>query len=225
MAKPWFSIAKAGNNTGSISIFSEIGGVAGLTASDFGNQLRALGSPTRLLINISSPGGDVTEGFAIYNMLARHPARKVVNIDGLAASMGSVIAMVGDEITMPKNSMLMIHNPWGGISGGPEQIISFGEAIMKMRDNIAQVYVDRTGLDTARILDMMEKETWMTAREAVDLGFADRVTDPIKAVAKFDLSKFKKIPKGLFTDSRRSAPDKPHPNLDPIAIYEKWNFK
>src|SRR5262245_39106920 len=122
MSKPWFSMRAAAGPVGEVSIFSEIGG-GGVTSEAFHvelSRLRARGVKT-LTISINSDGGDVTAGFAIMNMLGRFPARKVVRIEGIAASMASVIAMVGDEIVMPSNAMMMIHNPWGSITGGAEQ--------------------------------------------------------------------------------------------------------
>src|SRR4051794_3430742 len=110
--KAWFTTARrAGAPNGEIGIFSDIG-AGGVTAGAFHAALTAMRGAKTLLISINSDGGDVTTGFAIYNMLERHPARKVVRVEGLAASMASVIATVGDEVIMPANAMLMIHNPW-----------------------------------------------------------------------------------------------------------------
>jgi ATP-dependent protease ClpP protease subunit len=151
-----------------------------------------------LVISINSDGGDVSTGFAIFNMLQRHPARKVVRIDGLAASMASVIAMVGDEVIMPANAMLMIHNPWGSVTGGAEQIQSFGGALGTMRDNIVSAYVKRTKLSAETIRGLMDAESWLSAEEAVKLGFADRVEAPLAmaAIANLpDVSRFKNAPR------------------------------
>jgi ATP-dependent Clp protease protease subunit len=174
-----------------------------------------------LRISIASNGGDVATGFAIYNILERHSARKIVTIEGLAASMASVIAMAGDEVIMPSNSLLMIHNPWGNVTGGGDQIISFGEALIKMRDSIADTYAKRSGIKRAEILAMMDRETWLDAEEAVSLGFADRVEGPRQMAALIDTNRFQNTPVAL---KQITANWKPR-NLDEIRVkaFQKWN--
>jgi hypothetical protein len=102
--------------------------------------------------------------------------------------------MAGDEIEMPANAMMMIHNPWGGVVGEADQIQSFGEALSKMRMGIANAYVKRTGLKRSEILAMMDKETWLDAKEAVAKGFADRIEKPIQMAANYDISRFNNVP-------------------------------
>jgi ATP-dependent protease ClpP protease subunit len=126
----WFKAEKRDNGEGHIAIFSDIG-AWGVSASDFRRQLDAIGKVDTLNVAIGSNGGDVFTGFQIYNMLARHDARKIVTIEGIAASMASVIAMAGDEVVMPENSMIMIHNPFGGVVGEADEVKSFGEAIVQ----------------------------------------------------------------------------------------------
>lgn len=196
MAKPWFTARASASDTGAIAIYSDIG-AGSLSASDFQFSLSALGEVRELHINVCSNGGDIPSGFAIYNMLSRHAAKKVVTIDGIAASMASVIAMAGDEIIIPSNSMLMIHNPWGMVGGDSEALISFGESLAKMREQIANVYVKRTGQSIKDILSMMDRETWLTAQEAVDMGFADRVEEPRRMAALINTSRFLNTPMAL----------------------------
>lgn len=190
--KSWFASNKRGS-AAEISIYSDIGAF-GVTAADFRKSLDAIGDARQIDLFISSDGGDIATGFAIYNMLERHKARKHVTIDGLAASMASVIAMVGDEIVMPANSMLMIHNPFGAIAGGSEQILSFGKALESMRANIIGAYAKRTGLDRDRIAAMMDAETWLDADESVALGFADSVAPAQQMAAQFDVARFRNVP-------------------------------
>jgi hypothetical protein len=105
--------------------------------------------------------------------------------------------MVGDEVVMPGNSMLMIHNPWGSVGGSAEQIKSFGAALETMKENIVGAYVKRTKLTVDKIRAMMDAETWMSAEEAVRLAFADRVESPLAMAAMANLpdtSKFKNAP-------------------------------
>jgi ATP-dependent Clp protease protease subunit len=191
--KTWFSARALAKRTGEITIFSDIGDY-GVTVQDFHRELTALGNLDELRLRISSNGGDVTVGSAIFSILKRNKAHKTVIVEGLAASMASVIAMVGDDILMPKNSQMMIHNPWGGIVGSGEQVISFGEALMGMQKQIVTAYTDRTGLPTAKVQKMMDRETWLTAERAVELGFATQVEEELQMAASFDVRKFKRVP-------------------------------
>lgn len=191
--KSWFAMRGRSANAASISIFSEIG-EWGVTADDFRRELEALGDVDELAVSISSAGGDVSAGFAIYDLLERHPANKVVTISGLAASMASVIAMVGDKVVMPRNALLMIHNPWGQVIGESEQIISFGEALGKMQEQIADAYVNRSGMDRKEVIRMMNRETWLNANEALKLNLVDEIAEPIKMAAAFDISRFHNVP-------------------------------
>jgi len=205
MAKQWFTVAKdKAKATAAIRIFNDIGDF-GITAADFAGELESIGDVSQLDIAIQSNGGDVSHGFAIFNILNRHKARKVVTVEGLAASMASVIAMVGDEVRMPQNAMMMIHNPWGALMGEADQIKSFGEALATMQDNIADAYVARTGMDKTEILDMMARETWLSAKKAVELGFADTVENALQVSAAFDLGKFHHVPKKFADSNRRNA--------------------
>jgi ATP-dependent Clp protease, protease subunit len=221
MSKSWYGM-RAGVRaaTANISIYSDIGN-GGLTVADFSDALKALGNTTKLHVDITSNGGDVSQGFAIYNLLKRHQAHKVVTINGLAASMASVIAMAGDVVVMPSNSMLMIHNPWGGVTGDADQILSFGEALVEMRDNIADAYVQRSGQKKSEVLAMMDRETWLTADESVSLGFADRVIDPLQMAAAVDTRRFKNTPVAY----RQIAADWKPRTLDEIRVlaFQKWN--
>jgi len=192
---PWFTMQARSGGTADIAILSDIGDFSdgGLTAAGFRDQLLALGNPSRLNITITSNGGDVSTGFAIHAMLARHAARKIVRVEGLAASMASVIAMVGDEITIDENAMIMVHHPYGVAVGESDTVIAFGEALEKMSASIVKTYAQRTGLDESKVRGMMDRETWMDADEAVKLGFADRITASRKMAAQFAPGAFKKF--------------------------------
>jgi ATP-dependent Clp protease, protease subunit len=147
MSKRWFSMRASAGPVGELFIFSDIGG-GGVTSEAFHAELSRLKARAvkTLLISINSDGGDVSTGFHIFNMLARFPAKKIVRIEGIAASMASVIAMVGDEIIMPSNAMMMVHCPWGSVTGGVDQLKSFAGALEAMQENIVGAYVKRTGL-------------------------------------------------------------------------------
>lgn len=189
-ARGWYSIRAAAGGEAEILIYDAIGGLDGITAKQFAKDLKALGSPKQLTLRINSPGGDVFDAAAIYNQLKRHSARKVVTIDGLAASAASVIAMAGDEIVMPENSMMMIHDPMGVVIGGAQDMRDFAEALDKVKDTLVAAY-RRCGQDDKDIARMMAAETWLTAAEAVAAGLADRTAEPVKAAAAHDLGRFR----------------------------------
>jgi len=175
-------------------IGDELGGV---TAESVRESLEAM-TGERITVHINSPGGAVFEGLSIHNALLEHPARIEVVIDGLAASIASVIAMAGDRIIMPEAAMLMIHDPWTLSLGNADQLRSDAAMLDKVRDTIVTAYRNRTGLDRDTIIGLMNAETWYTAQEAVDAGFADeiRATDASQALARLDLS-ILNIPPGV----------------------------
>lgn len=194
----WYSIhAARGDEPAVVMLYGDIGGF-GITANDFAKELHALGKQKEIRLHISSDGGDVFEGYAMYNVLRRNKAKKVVVIDGLAASMGSVIAMAGDEIIMPSNAQLMIHNPYGVAIGGAKEIFSFARALENMKKSVRDIYAERSGMGKEEVQTLMDDETWLTAAEAVELGLADTIEKPVKlaasVAARFDLSKFKNVP-------------------------------
>lgn len=129
--------------------------------------------PGDLTVRINSPGGDVSAGVAIYNMLNEHEGYVTVKVDGLAASIASLIAMAGDKIIMLPGSMMMVHLPWtiaGGNADDMEQVV---EMLKKTGESLIPIYAARTGLSEERIEELLRAETWMTAQDAVELGFAD----------------------------------------------------
>ena len=147
------------------------------------NKIKALGKVSDITLRINSIGGDVFEAQAMYNYLRAHPANITVRIDGLAASAASVVAMAGNKIIMPSNSLMMIHNPSGGVWGEADDMRDTAEILDKVRDAIANVYVARTGLDREKVISLMDSETWLTATEAHDLKFCDEVDENVTAVA------------------------------------------
>jgi ATP-dependent Clp endopeptidase proteolytic subunit ClpP len=190
-----FRAATAGS-TGSaeIVIYDQIG-TYGVTAAMFRDALQKVASAKSLTVRINSPGGDVFDGLAIHNMLARHPVPVTVTIDGLAASIASMIAMAGRTVVMPENAMLMIHNPHGGVLGEASDMKDFAFVLEKIRDQMVNTYAAKTGQSTEALVAMMNKTTWMTAAEALALRFCDEVIGPAKVAARFDISHFATEPK------------------------------
>lgn len=148
-----------------------------VTPKDFNDDLNALGDIQELKVRINSPGGDVYAGVAIYNTLVNHPATVTTYVDGLAASAASIVAMAGDTVTMPRASMLMIHNPSAMAIGDKRTMDETAAILDKVRDSFIGAYEMKTGLSADQIKDMMDSETWMTAEEAVELGFADKIDE------------------------------------------------
>ncbi|EMW05741.1 clp protease family protein [Escherichia coli 2850750] len=129
----WYTIKAADvRGAADISIYEEIGGF-GVTAKQFAEDLKALGDVSHINLRIHSPGGDVFEGIAIYNLLRNHPADITVYIDGVAASMASGVAMAGDRVVMPENAMMMIHYPSHYLMGTHEEPYSFINLLLIMK--------------------------------------------------------------------------------------------
>lgn len=217
----WFSIvARAGTSAAEIYIYDEVG-AGGVAAIDFIQELKALGTPRELTLHINSPGGGVADGFAIYTALDRHPAKVNVTIDGVAASIASMIAMAGDHVEMPENALLMIHDPAGLVAGTSSDMRKTADVLDKMRLGMIRAYSSKSKLPDAKIINLMEAETWMTAQEAKDLGFADAVTGAVKIAAKFDLAaKYPNAPTGAnirYENTERAIRD-----LCALASLPEW---
>lgn len=162
-------IQKDGENIGRMDISGEVGwdfyGDA-WDAGYFNEQLKALGDINLIELHINSPGGSVFDGIAIYNALVQHPATVHVYIDGIAASIASVIAMAGDKIYMPSNTMLFIHEPWMYTAGNADDLRKDADMLDKNKDAIVNSYLRHLKGTSDSISEMMKEETWMTAQEA-----------------------------------------------------------
>jgi ATP-dependent Clp protease protease subunit len=216
-----YSIRAAGKN-GEIVLYDEIGESfwgGGISAQKFKNDLDALGKVTNIDLRINSPGGQVFDGMTIYNLLAQHPARITTHVDGLAASIASVIAMAGDEIRIADNAMMMIHNASGMCMGTAGDMRSTANLLDTVSNTIQGVYAKRSGTDAADIGKMMDDETWMTAEDAVKCGLADRVVDSMNVTALGDLTKypFKKLPNALLASIDPETKAGAHPNRKRFA--------
>lgn len=186
----WYSInAKHKEKYADIYLYDEIGSY-GVTAIDFVNEIKQLDGKD-IYLHINSVGGEIFDGMAIYNTLKKYQGKVTAYIEGIAASMGSVIPLAADEVIMSENSLLMIHNAWGKTMGEAGDMRKTAELLDKLSDEIANVYEKKTGLNLATIKSMMDEETWFNAEEALEYGFIDRVSDAIKVAASFDISKFK----------------------------------
>lgn len=149
------------------------------SAQHFREELAKYPNAERIDIYINSYGGDVFEGTAIYNQLKRHQARKVVHVDGFACSIASVIAMAGDEVIMPRNTLMMIHNMWMFACGNAAELRKAADDLDVINTAGRQAYLQKAGdkLPEEELARMMDAETWLTAERCVELGLADRLAD------------------------------------------------
>lgn len=208
MQKNWYNMQTTGGKA-TVNLFGEIGWE--VNAAQFANDLKALGELEQIDLYINSGGGSITEGTAIFNILLRHPARVVATVEGWAASMASVIAMAADEIVIPENAWMVIHNPWTGVMGDAEDLRKNADLLDRMKDTIVEAYMRHAKVSRAEIVAMMDEETWMTGADAVEKGFATRTTEAVKAAASIREG-FAKMPdaaRSLFANVEPPAEEKP----------------
>jgi len=182
----WYEISNKAGETPVLYIYDEIG-YWGVSAADMIAALQRVDAP-RITVRIHSLGGIVSEGVAIFNALRKHPAAIDIEIDSIAASIASVITMAGDTITMASNALLMIHNPWGYVDGDAEELRKAADVMDKFKDTIVTTYAERTGIDTAKVEQLMDDETWFTAKEALDEGFITTIDANLEADESTTLS-------------------------------------
>lgn len=180
-------MAAEADEPNTISMYDPIGfdmmGGQGVTAKRVAAALRSIGS-NDVTVNINSPGGDMFEGLAIYNLLAEHPAEVNVRIMGIAASAASIIAMAGDTVEMGLGSQIMIHNAWGIVIGNRNDMRDAADMFEQFDSAMSQIYVHRTEQDAETIQSLMDAETFMSSERAVELGFATGTFERSKAENK-----------------------------------------
>lgn len=191
--RKWYTM-KADAKKAEITIYDMIGkdwwSGEGVDAASFHEDLKALGDVTEITLRVNSPGGVVTDGVAIYNLLDQHPAKVTAMIDGIAASAASLIVMAADEIVMPDNSFMLVHEPRGFAMGTADDMVAIAQDLERMTEVFANTYAKRSGkMDTDAIKALLKEDRLMTASEAIDKGFADRTSDPIPMAASFDMAR------------------------------------
>jgi ATP-dependent Clp protease, protease subunit len=176
--------------TAEIDIFGEISQHGTANVRDIVGELRDLPKDVSMIdLRINSGGGSIMEGWAIFNALARQTATIRATIEGVAASMASVIAMVADEIVMNQNAMLMIHKPFTMVVGNSGELRKEADLLDKLQANLVKAYQRHSSLSTEDLDQMMEAETWMDANEALNFGFAEVIADESQA-ARADISSY-----------------------------------
>lgn len=173
----WNPAIKASDeNDNTIGIYDPIGydywDDSGVTAKRISAALRSLDGAD-VVVNINSPGGDVFEGLAIYNLLREYKGHVTVRVLGVAASAASFIAMAADEIQIARAGFFMIHNAWTGVWGNRNDLRETADFLEQIDDTIADIYHVRSGLSMDELKADMDKERWINGRDAIDSGFAD----------------------------------------------------
>lgn len=183
-------VENAAGDEAAIYIYDEIG-FWGTTASDFQRELAAI-TAKRINLHINSPGGDVFDGIAIYNLLRDHPANITAYIDGIAASAASFIACAANRIVIAESAFMMIHNAMGFAFGYAADLRRQADILDKISDTIAEIYTGRAGGTRQQWIDAMDAETWYSAAEAVTAHLADEVAGEasVENRTRFNLAEY-----------------------------------
>ena len=203
----WYNIKNvAESNITEVMIYDEIG-MFGVDAKSFIDEMKNIPNDTSVLLRINSPGGSVIDGLAIYDAISRMPQKVTSRIEGIAASMASVIALAADEVIMSENSLYMIHNVGGGVVGESDDLRKAADLMDKMGDRLVNIYVAKSGQSEEQIRSWMDEETWFNSIEAQEAGFINLVEEPIKMAAKFDIKKYdyknKTLVDNLFNNQKK----------------------
>lgn len=216
------------DNSRSLLIGSDLMIYGVIDGAGFGDEVRAIDVVTSLAahkgntinVRVNSPGGSVTESIAIFNSLRADGRKVIVQIDAIAASAASVIAMAGDEIIMAENASILIHDPWSIVSGGANDMRKMADEIDRMRDIIVNIYANKTKQSPEFIRQMMAEETIMDAQQALNLGFATASAAPMRLAACAPLSK-EQLARLIFGESINSAQQPAAPvTADPAKTQE-----
>ena len=208
--KPWYQIRAAAGEAVEILIYDEIGRNffgEGIAAEQFVKDLADIRGRA-LDVRINSVGGQVFEGLAIYNALARHDAKVTVHIDGIAASIASIIALAGQDVRIAANAFMMIHNPHGIAWGNSADMREMADTLEKIAGSLVGIYQERTGRSAEAVRAWMDGETWFTAAEAKEAGLVHQVVEAqLEDVrASGDLTRFSNLPEPLKPRAAAAAP-------------------
>jgi ATP-dependent Clp protease, protease subunit len=165
-----------------------------VTPTELKKEFASLKGKKAVNLYVNSGGGGVFAGMAIYSMIKRMSDSGTVitaYVDGLAASIASVIVMAASKIVMPSNALMMIHNPWSMAAGAADDLRKEAEALDKVKEVIVNVYAEKTGMSNDDISELMTDETWMTGEDALAFGFANETTAPVAMAASADKTRVK----------------------------------
>jgi ATP-dependent Clp endopeptidase proteolytic subunit ClpP len=200
--KEWFAFSAKKGDSADLAIYDEIG-FWGTTAATFKAAMDAVKDVKTLNISINSPGGDVFDGFAIFNMLRAHESKKVITVDGMAASIASVIAMAGDTVRMPTASRMMIHNPWVGAAGDSAYLRDMADLLDDLKSTMVAIYRSHASdIDEKEMSNMMDATTWMGAETAKEKGFIDEVIENLPVKNKVNFGALANVPEEIMAHFR-----------------------
>ncbi len=224
MAKPsksWYTIQAKSKGVADVYIYDEIG-IFGVSAQSFVDELKAVEAET-INLHIHSPGGSVFDGWVIYNHLSSFKGTINTTIDGIAASMASVIALSGSTVRMVENGFFMIHNPLTVAIGDAEEMRKNADLLDKIKNGLVRAYANKTGLGEDEISGLMDEETWFTAEEAKADGFIDTILEPKEIAAKFTgdvVNKFTNTPQEFAQAPKPRASTSKTKNKEPVMAEE-----
>lgn len=204
----WYNLKADAGKTPVLSIFDDIGAY-GVSAKNFLNDLRSV-TGAEVAVEINSPGGDFFAGLAIYNGLRASGKKITVKVLGLAASAASLVAMAGDTIEMAENSFFMVHKTLADLYANADDMRETAEVLDKFDAGLVSIYAKRTGKSAEEIAALLESETWMSAQEAFDAGFATAVIPALAIKASFDEHRLPENVRLAFK-AQAPAPVKPAP--------------
>ena len=194
----------------------------GVAPKAFINAIKAIDAPV-INLRINSPGGSVFAARAMEQALREHPAKVIAHIDGYSASAASFLMMAADEIVIASGAMVMIHKAWTGMWGNAEDLRKEADLLDKIDSTLVDTYAARTGADAKQIADWMAAETWFTAQEAVDAGFADSIATTKAKAQAWDMSAYANAPKPEPEPAPDPAPESKleEPQFDTSALLRK----
>lgn len=194
----WYKIVAADGGDGDhaeILIYDEIGlsfWGEGISAAAMVKDLSALDVKT-IDVRINSVGGQVFDGLAIFNAIDRHPATVTTHIDGMAASIASIIALAGDEVRIAENAFMMIHNPWGVEIGDANAMRKMADTLDTLGGSLRDTYVAKSGQSEKVVTEWMDEETWFNAEEALAVGLVDEVAESMDIAASSNFERFRNV--------------------------------
>lgn len=181
MKNKFYSFEKANENSADLYIYGDIVSYewdeSDVTAFGFKKELEELGDVSELNVHINSLGGSVFVGLAIYNLLKQNKAKINMYIDGVAASAASIIAMAGDKIYMPKSSMMIIHNCWTYLEGNAKELRKAADDMDKVANAYKSAYLSRIKITEEKLNELLDAESYLTAEECIEMGFADEILE------------------------------------------------
>ena len=232
--KPLNLVRAQGGAEATLYIYDVIDAWYGVAAAQVAPAIAALDAATTLHLRINSPGGDVFEGRAIRTAIQQFKGKTIAHIDGLAASAATTIADAADEVEISEGGFYMIHNGWTFAIGNRHELRKSADLLDKVDAAIVADYARRTGLDAKQLADWMDAETWFSAAEAVEHGFAARLAAPAEkgagstsnaaAARTWNLSAFDHAPKAL-TEPPTTPDPEPEPDYAALRAHNERRLR